>query len=118
MVGDWVSLGVARQAEALAAKTQTVTLTQHDAWGKLHTWTIEWQPELVDNDDAMANVGKVGIVWLDDCPVSTHVSKTTGAAILRALPRSFASSRSAVAVPYRVESADMGPGCWRVVSES
>jgi hypothetical protein len=108
-----------REAEALAAKPKTAKLTQRDAWNKLHTWTVEWQPQMVDNDSAQSNVGRVGIVWLDECPVWATVSTATGFAGLSAPARAFAATYSEAVVPYRVESAaDMGPGCWRVVSES
>lgn len=104
-----------RQAKALCATPQRAAITATDAWGNKHSWIIEWQPETVDADSAQANVGRIGVLWADWCPVTTRMGQG-GTPKPIAPPVSVSATYSVVRVPVEVESAeDMGPGCWRVV---
>jgi hypothetical protein len=104
----------AKAARAAIKVRRRETLTGWDAWGRKHTWVIEWQAETCGNDAARDNVGEVGVVWADECPVGTKIRD--GDVCLTAPPVAGAATWSCAHEPHRVRSAAaMGPGCWRIV---
>lgn len=86
-----------------------------DAWGRPHSWLIEWRPlPLPGNDPALDNIGMTPVLWEDECPVGTR-QDNQGDVALCAWP--VERNGQAVA-PIRVHKArDLTSGCWRVVEE-
>lgn len=102
------------QASALIQQRQRATLKGTDAWGKRAEWTIEWQADTVEADEVQANIGNIGVVWADWCPVSLRTVR--GGLVLTALPFSVTGTTQIVMQAAEVESEDdMAPGCWRIV---
>lgn len=109
-----------RRAEArqATARRQQATVSGADAWGKLHQWLIEWQAEEVHADRAQENIGRVGVIWADWCPVVARRNPNGGGVSLISNPVAVASTFEEIHLCSRVEAEeDMAPGTWRIVSE-
>ena len=92
----------------------TNTLVAHDAWGKRHSWDLEWLPEVIEMPDVSDQVRS--LLWGPrECPVTVEVHQ--GMPRLAAYPRVIHGAPHA---PHRLEDDrelwnDGDPlwGCWR-----
>lgn len=89
----------------MSTKIHTVTLTEHDAWGRTHTWSITWTPLRVShrNNPNMTTLEHVDL-WGEDDPPAWPVPSTTAGGVHLTAP---AVEHAGIAYsPSRVATAD------------